>query len=135
MQGESGYDSAVSRTTTQQQAVWEALDSASGPLLPEEVLSRAQATCPTLGQATVYRALKRLEQDGRVQRVVDLDGRSRFEVERAHHHHFHCRACDQVFDVPGCAARSPAALRRTLPEGFAIESHEVWLRGVCAACR
>jgi len=98
-------------------------------------LGRAQVACPTLGQATVYRALKRLEGDGRVQRITDLDGRARFEVERAHHHHFHCRECDQVYDVPGCAARSPSALSQRLPKGFSLEGHEVWLRGVCASCR
>lgn len=124
----------MTRTTTQQQAVWDALEAASGPLLPEDVLKRAQVACPTLGQATVYRALKRLESEGRVERIADLDGRARFEVEKAHHHHFHCRECDQVFDVPGCAARSPSALRQRLPKGFSLEGHEVWLRGVCASC-
>ena len=106
-----------------------------GPLLPEEVLERAQVACPTLGQATVYRALKRLESDGRVARVTDLDGRARFEVQRAHHHHFHCRECDQVFDIPGCAVRPPSALSQRLPDGFLLEGHEVWLRGMCAACQ
>lgn len=123
------------RTTTQQQAVWDALEGAKGPLLPEEVLERAQDACSTLGQATVYRALKRLESEGRVQRVVDLEGRARFEVASAHHHHFQCRECDQVFDVPGCTARSPSALNQRLPRGFVLEGHEIWLRGVCAACR
>ena len=81
------------------------------------------------------RYLKRLEEEGRVECVTDLAGRARYEVERAHHHHFHCRECDQVFDVPGCAARSPSALSQRLPRGFSLEGHEVWLRGVCASCR
>ena len=83
----------------------------------------------------MYRTLKRLESEGRVERVADLDGRIRFEGKRAHHHHFQCRECDQVFDVPGCAARSPSALSQRLPKGFLLEGHEVWLRGVCASCR
>ena len=125
----------MSRTTTQQQAVWEALESAPGPLLPEEVLARALPRAGTLGQATVYRALNKLEAHDRVRRVTDPDGRARFEVERGHHHHFHCRECDQVYDVPGCAARSPSAIQRRLPAGFSLEGHEVWLHGVCAACK
>lgn len=124
----------MSRRTTQQQAVWAALQSAPGPLLPEEVLSRALAGAASVGQATVYRALKKLEALGRVRRVTDPDGRARFEVQRAHHHHFQCRGCDKVYDVPGCAARSPSAIQRRLPAGFSLEGHEVWLHGVCPAC-
>lgn len=125
----------MSRTTTQQLAVWKALESAPGPLLPEEVLARALRRSKTLGQATVYRALKKLEGLNRVRRVTDPVGRARFEVARGHHHHFHCRECDQVYDVPGCSVRSPSALQRPLPAGFSLEGHEVWLRGVCAACK
>lgn len=124
----------MERDTTQREAIWEALESAPGPLLPEEVLALARGTCESLGQATVYRTLKRLEGEGRVQRVSDPGGRARFEVGKAHHHHFRCRACDRVYDIPGCAARPPSSLQQRLPEGFVLEGHEVWLSGVCGPC-
>ena len=124
----------MERATTQRQAIWEVLERSPGPLLPEDVLAEARRTCPSLGQATVYRALKRLEGEGRLERVADPEGRARFESVRKHHHHFQCRACDRVYDVPGCAVRPPSSLRDRLPEGFRLEGHEVWLHGVCAAC-
>jgi len=129
-----GYACSMPRRTIQQEAVWDVLASSDGPLLPEEILERAQEDCPTLGQATVYRALKRLEAEAQVERVIDLDGRARFEVGQDHHHHFHCRSCDRVFDVPGCSVKSTKALNPKLPKGFALEGHEVWLRGLCASC-
>ena len=123
----------MSRATTQRRAIWEALAEASGPLVPEDLLARAQERCDSLGQATVYRELKRLEQEQRVARVHTGDGRVRYEVAQAHHHHFHCRACDGVFDLPGCV-RTPRSLYRNLPVGFRVEDHEVVLRGLCANC-
>ena len=63
------------RSTQQREAIREALESAAGPLLPEELLASAQEACPSLGQATVYRALRQMEEAGEVQKVVVGDGR------------------------------------------------------------
>ncbi|MGE0193722.1 MAG: Fur family transcriptional regulator [Planctomycetota bacterium] len=123
----------MSRATQQRTAIWACLEAALGPLLPEEVLAQAQRECATLGQATVYRTLAALEAEGDVARVVAADGRARFERTRGHHHHFACRSCDRVFDVEGCRS-SAASLSRGLPDGFVLEGHDVWLRGLCAEC-
>ena len=121
------------RSTTQREAIREALSEASGPLLPEEILDVARDACPTLGQATVYRALRTLEEAGDVTKVIVADGRPRYESKRAHHHHFHCRLCERVYDIDGCVS-SPASLGKNLPSGFALEGHEIVLFGVCAEC-
>jgi Fur family ferric uptake transcriptional regulator len=121
------------RATTQRGAIRDALRAAAGPLLPEEILAAARDSCPTLGQATVYRALRRLEEAGEVQRVNIGDGRPRYEATRAHHHHFHCRKCERVYDIDGCM-RAPASLGQNLPDGFELEGHEVVLFGVCSDC-
>lgn len=124
----------MSRGTAQREAIWAALESAPGPLLPEGVLALAQPACASLGLATVYREIRRLESADRLRRVTGIDGRARYEPERKPHHHFQCRSCDRVFDVPGCAARGPSQLEQRLPDGFVLESHAVWLHGVCSAC-
>ena len=123
----------MSRATSQREAIDKAFETAVGPLLPEEVLAAAQSEVPSLGQATVYRAIKRLEEAGDLERVTGTDGRARYELAGDHHHHFQCRECDRVYDVPGCV-RSPASLGTRLPKGFRLEGHEIWLSGVCAAC-
>ena len=56
------------RSTTQREAIRDALRDASGPMLPEEILAAARDACATLGQATVYRALRSLEESGDVAR-------------------------------------------------------------------
>ena len=123
----------MARSTRQRQAVQEILDAADGPLLPEDILQRARPLCPSIGAATVYRTLRALREQGAIQEVVTPDQRVRFENVAPHHHHFQCRACSRVFDLPGCRhAETPLGAR--LPQGFRVEQHEVLLLGVCATC-
>jgi len=124
----------MSRSTVQRAAIRDALAQAPGPLLPEEILETAQASCRSLGQATVYRALRQLEDQGEVKRVVVGDGRPRYETAQDHHHHFRCRVCERVYDIEGCV-RSPRQLGENLPEDFVLEGHELTLHGVCSDCR
>jgi Fur family ferric uptake transcriptional regulator len=121
----------MQRQTRQRQAIRQAFDAAGRPLAPQEVLQAAQKDIPRLGIATVYRALKNLVDEG-VLKPVQLPGEpDRYELASLpHHHHFHCTACDRVFDLAGCAVR--ADLR--LPRGFKAHDHEIIFTGLCPEC-
>jgi len=119
------------RSTRQRTAVRDAFQAAGRPLGPQEVLAAAQRRVPRLGIATVYRHIKALLEEGWL-REVELPGApSRYEVDdKEHHHHFHCRKCDGVFEVDAC----PGNLKRMAPRGFRVEAHEIILYGVCKRC-
>jgi Fur family ferric uptake transcriptional regulator len=123
----------MERNTRQRYAIQKAIDHASRPLSPQEILEAAQAEVPGLGIATVYRNLKTLL-EGRAIEIVVLPGDSpRYESRQAasqHHHHFQCRVCSKVYDVPGCVS----GYEQLAPAGFTVENHEMTLYGVCAAC-
>ena len=119
------------RSTQQRRAIRAAFERAGRPLGPQEVLEIAKAGVPGLGIATVYRTLKQLVADGEIEVVELPGGPSRYELAGlAHHHHFHCRDCDRVFDVEGCSGQ---VTDRT-PPGFRTEEHAVVLYGRCSAC-
>lgn len=119
------------RNTTQQRAICKVLDEAGRPLSPHEVLETARRDVPNLGIATVYRTIRRLVEEGRIIPVSLPGDPPRYETAgKGHHHHFHCRACDRVFEVDGC----PGNLRSLLPAGFHLESHDVVLYGLCRRC-
>jgi Fur family transcriptional regulator, ferric uptake regulator len=123
--------SRMQRDTKQRRAIREALERAGLPLSPKEVLDLAKPTVPGLGIATVYRNLKALlEEEWLV--AVELPGEPpRYEIAgKGHHHHFHCRECDRVFDVKEC----PGNLQAVTPKGFRLERHEFVLYGLCPAC-
>ena len=119
------------RQTKQRQVIEAILQQSQQPLLPKELLEQAQKALPTLGIATVFRTLKKMTEDGSAT-VVSLPGDSpRYErADLAHHHHFKCSECENVFDIKGC----PGHLDQLLPKGFQLTDHEITLFGRCASC-
>ena len=67
------------RQTNQRRAVIDAISGAPGPLRPMEILEIASDEVPTLGIATVYRHLKRLQDAGEVHAVELGVGDVRYE--------------------------------------------------------
>ncbi|WP_337843771.1 transcriptional repressor [Thermus sp.] len=121
----------MERSTRQRRAIREAFLEAGRPLSPQEVLDLARRRVPTLGLATVYRNLKALVEEGFLA-PVHLPGEPpRYEpAGQGHHHHFYCRACGRVFELPGCALEAEGLL----PPGFRPEGHEVTVYGRCPDC-
>ena len=121
----------MERSTRQRTAIRATIETARRPLSPQEVLDAAKSQVPGLSQATVYRALKSLLDEGEIA-VVTLPGDSaRYESARhAHHHHFQCNECKRVFDVHDC----PGDLAQIAPKGFTVEHHELTLYGRCDEC-
>ncbi|HEU4885081.1 MAG TPA: transcriptional repressor [Longimicrobium sp.] len=119
--------------TRQRDVIARVIGDAAGPLSVNEILERAQRELAGLGVVTVYRTLKLLKEGGQVRTVVLPSGEPRYEpAARAHHHHFHCRACDAVYDLPGCPLPLPAT--REVSPGFIADGHEVTFFGTCPGC-
>ncbi|HEX3041065.1 MAG TPA: Fur family transcriptional regulator [Solirubrobacterales bacterium] len=91
---------------------------------------------PSVGRASVYRTLEKLEQLDLVHRV-EVGGESA-AYERndpgEHHHHMVCVRCGRL--VPFEDASLERAIHR-VGEGaeFEVISHDVLLRGVCPRCQ
>ena len=49
---------------------------------------------------------------------------------KEHHHHFNCNRCGRTFEMDGC----PGGLERMVPGGFKMETHEVFIYGLCEEC-
>lgn len=99
----------------------------------ESIYRGVRARVPTISLDTVYRTLATLADQGLIVRVGPTTGRVRYDANTLCHHHFMCTRCGMMRDVsdPGLdavtAPRSVAALG-------CVESVDVQLRGVCAAC-
>lgn len=126
-----GRGAEMERVTRQRNVIRAAVESAGRPLSPSELYAAARAKLPGLGLATVYRAIRDLVASGWL-RVVEVPGETgRYErAGKPHHHHFLCRSCDSLWEVPAC----PIGIERLAPRGFVTEDHEITLFGLCGEC-
>jgi len=123
----------IQRQTKQMQAIRDAFVRAARPLSIDELHDLATKDITSLGQRTVYRAVRKLEAAGDIVSVPVPGSADRYELASAastHHHHFHCTGCDRYFDIHGC----PGGLNKLVPEGFQLEHHDLTLSGLCASC-
>jgi len=120
-----------SRNTKQKSAIRKVLHGADRPLSAHEIEEEATQVVAGIGIATVYRAIKRLQDDGEVV-VVEIPGKSPLYelIEKGHHHHFVCNDCGRVFDVEGCSGE----VDQLAPKGFKVDKHEITLFGKCDRC-
>ncbi len=127
----AGSAEPVQRNTSQRKAIRDVFLGEGRPLRVEEVLERARVAVPSINLATVYRNVNRLLEDGAIRRVDFPPLGAHYELAgKPHHHHFHCRECDELFELPGCVLDSG----KVEQDGFEMEGHEVFLYGRCDRC-
>jgi Fur family ferric uptake transcriptional regulator len=117
--------------TKQKQVLVGIFERAKRPLTASEICLEARREIPSLGIATVYRAIKQFVTEGQI-RAVEIPGVAP-HYERAasrHHHFFLCQQCKRLFDLIGCV-RGVGSLA---PMGFRVQQHEIVLYGECASC-
>lgn len=121
------------RQTRQREAILAVIQESAGPLTVPEIHDRSQEAVSGLGIATVYRTVKLLQEARQIRTVVLPTGENRYEpAELGHHHHFHCRVCDIVYDLDECPVEIPRG--EAYGGGFYVEDHEVTLYGTCPEC-
>jgi len=129
---EAGYRSGGAR-----RKVVEFLDAQGCCLSAQETHERLAAAGVKVGIASVYRVLDLLAASALLTRVDLGDGVARYEPDRPdghHHHHLVCGDCGKV------EAFEDAGLERELERladrlGYAMDGHEIVLRGACDDCR
>ena len=123
---------AEMRLTPQRFAVLEYLTRAEGHPTADQIAAEINRRFPRASRATVYNTLGALREAGLVREVRD-GAVMRYESNIEPHHHFVCRACGRLEDVPGEAFEVPASVE--LEGGHEVETFEVVLRGLCGACK
>ena len=121
----------MKRNTTQRMAIEKVFRQHERPLSVDEVLEYGCKIVESLNQSTVYRNLKILTNEGWLERILHPSLGTLYErTGKGHHHHFHCRECKRVFELPGCALKE----EDVAPDGFVVEDHEIFLFGICPSC-
>jgi Fur family ferric uptake transcriptional regulator len=135
---EAALRAAGHRASGPRSAVLELIGNQECVLSAREIADELRAGGREVGVATVYRTLELLESMRLVQRL-DVGGASaRYEpaLPGGEHHHHHL-VCDRCGDV---SAFEDLELERAIAKlaarvDFAVDAHDVTLRGACPACR
>lgn len=117
-------------------AVVELLDRQTCALTAQEIDDRLRAQGRSVGRASVYRVLELLTELRLVQRIDVGQGVARYERHQPdgdHHHHLVCDRCGRIspFEDP---ALEQAIERVSRNLSFAVDDHDVVLRGACGDC-
>lgn len=132
--GAAEAPAAKERSTRQRREILELFRRERRPLAPREVHGIVADRLPRIGIATVYRAIKRLADEGLIMPIEIPPLGTCYEAADAapHHAHFVCTSCRRVFELErrGTGVETPPAL----PSGFALDDYELIVKGTCAGC-
>ena len=124
------------KLTRQRRLIAEVFLRQEGHLSTEELYDEVRRRNPSIGQATVYRALRLFCELGLAREVHFGDGVARYEKTSGDRHHDHliCVACGRQVEF---VDETIEALQEALAAkyDFLPTSHSMNLYGVCSACR
>ena len=127
----AGYRASAPRA-----AVVGALSELGCSVTAKEIADLLDEQGQSVGLASIYRALDLLDRMRLVNRFEVGEGVARYEPAHPggeHHHHLVCQSCGNVsaFEDPGLERAIEKLSRRV---DYAIDAHDVTLRGECPAC-
>lgn len=123
------------RKTPTQAAVIQILETFGAPIALGELYQFIKYSLPKTAFSTVFRVVRRLEQEGKVVAINWPERGSRYEwAGLPHHHHFVCEGCGTILDLTDTLIGydNQYLSRQT---GWQIDSHAIELRGRCQDCQ
>lgn len=122
------------RITPQRMAILRVLKSARGHLSPAEIYEKVAPELPGMTEATVYRTLNFLAEQGLVLVAHVGHGQLVYEIADHDHHHLICRACGRTQEVDHEALKTLYMnfLEKT---GFRIDTIHTTFFGLCPDCQ
>lgn len=121
------------KLTPHQRRVLQVLFAAPREFSAQSLHQKLQKKEKRVGLATVYRALKVLQQQGKVQSRSLANGESVYSITSAHRHHLTCVNCGRSMPLSSCPVHElEKELSRS--EKFQIFYHTLEFFGLCQNC-
>jgi len=98
------------------------------------VYQEARKEIPNISLGTVYRNLRNLNQEGKIQKLTFGSSLDRYDGDTSFHYHFSCRGCGKISDIV------PEGEEKVLLEvekrtGFQVEGVRIDFFGMCSRCK
>ena len=124
------------KVTKPRRIILEAFLNTEGHLSTEDILREAKKHDPGIGQATVFRTIRLIEDAGLAREAVQEDGARTFEhlADHPHHDHLLCTECGKIIEF-----LSPTIEKEQqkifVKYGFRPIGHNMELLGLCPECQ
>lgn len=100
----------------------------------EQVHSALLKDYPSLSLTTVYKTLAKFVEE-RMIKELDIDpNKMRFDICMDDHDHFHCRVCNNVYDIFYNKKNCVDNLQKSNQDGHRVDTVSINFRGVCKSC-
>ena len=121
------------RVTQPRLAVYSILRELGGHRSVDEIVSLLSQRGRPVPRMSVYNVVADLSTAGLVMFADVGPGRALYEASDHWHHHFVCRQCGQVADVPCLRGKKPC-LEPPRSVAGTVDEAQVTFRGVCTRC-
>lgn len=120
------------RATRPRLEVLRFLRDAGGHHSADEIVGLLRQRAVSLPRASVFGIVDALSNAGLIRVATTGPGRTLYEWAGEAHHHFLCRVCNTVYDVPCRSGATPCLGEQDLPGR--LEEAQIVFRGVCKNC-
>jgi len=122
------------RMTPQRQTILQILHDANAHLSPVDIFTKASQSIPGLTEATVYRTLEFLAQNGMIHSTQNESGHLVYEISGHEHHHLVCRACNINIEIEYSVLQKLYE-QLEAETGFRLDTSHVTFFGLCPDCQ
>ncbi len=122
------------RNTRQKEIILETLQGLKTHPTILELYDAIRKRDSSIGQATVYRNVYKLIEEGKVCKVLTYDGIDHYDGDCSKHSHFMCSSCHKLFDLWDVNTTSLVEQERK-NSSFDIIDAYVLFEGTCDQCR
>ena len=122
------------RATRPRTLVYAVLREVGGHRSVDDVLELLEERGHSIPRMSVYNVMADLTEASVVMLADVGPGRALYEANDAWHHHFVCRGCGKIEDVPCLKGRKPCLLPPENLPGSTVDEAQVIFRGHCAEC-
>jgi Fe2+ or Zn2+ uptake regulation protein len=119
------------RKSKQRQMILDLLSDMKTHPTAQEIFARAREIEPELGQATVYRNLRILKEQGTILELSFGPGAKRYDHNMDRHEHFTCSRCGKIEDIYPNTRSLIGSLSK---EGYRVDEWRIEAFGVCQGC-
>jgi Fur family ferric uptake transcriptional regulator len=122
------------RATRPRILVFGVLREVGGHRSVDEVSDLLEERGHSIPRMSIYNVMADLTEASLVMPADIGSGRALYEASDVWHHHFVCRGCGRIEDVPCLEGRKPCLQPSHSPPGSTIDEAQVIFRGHCAEC-